>query len=980
MHAVNNIYNDCRGELILNKQLVLKQSVVAVALAIAASHSAMAQNAASQPIQSVYITGSNLKRTEKEGTQPIQVITAKEIRESGAATVTELMRQVPSMGTDQNLDTNDGGFSRGVSTASLRGLSSTSTLVLLNGRRMTPAAYADPNNGNSTLYDLNSIPIGALDRIEILKDGASAVYGSDAIGGVINFITKANYQGAEVSARASANDDGKFARKGANFFAGIGNLDQDGYNVFITADVSERDRVRRADVTDIEYDTYKTLTGRFATPYGSTVSAFPAFFRESAPGSKNFGVTRANMADRLVVNTNCDPSRQLVGSTAMGLPATSVFIGRTFCNYDATANLEGISAGKDGSVMTRGIIKLGKDTRAFAEAAYARTQRRYTGSPITIGTSSITNFMSTGVATPYQTILEIGHPDNPFPNARASVAYRFENLPAGNEVINENTRLLAGLQGRLASWDWESAVLYNEAAKEDTYFGRLYLPTLRKLNTGTTLAQLAADPTLSKNTTSDDKASILQWDIKANTQFGQMGGGAVGLALGAELRREKLKMTPDELLSSGQIYGLANTIIDGERDVKSAFVEVRTPFLKNFEMDFAGRLDKYPGIKTNFVPKVGAKWSVTDSLALRGTFAKGFRAPALSQVTPGGAQFFLSNLYDPKRCETDEETPKPGATELDCNKSAAGTGGANPDLVPEKSKSFSIGLLFSPTSNIDIGMDFYKIRKEGEVALGSASEALKNEDKHPENVLRDPNPVNWVRDANGNPIPNTGPLLMVREPWTNQGAVEVAGVDIDVAFRKNLGAWGNFSSKLTSSYTDSYTLAQHDGDVEHNLVGHNAGIVDWNLSSGLEIPRWKTNLTLSLTRGVHSFSANLNYIGPVSLLRKYNADTVYAQPFCHYGTRKPTDAEQNRNTSSPLYEDYFPECSVNSWTRIGVGYTYTGFKNLSLTLNIQNLFDTKAPYDPAYGTNTSATPLAGYNEGLHNPYGRYFTVSAKYTF
>jgi len=951
--------------------------VIAVAAAIAATQIAYAQ--AAETTQQVYVTGSNLKRTDKEGTQPVQIITAKEIRESGAATVTEFMRQVPSMGTDVNLDTNDGGFSRGVSTASLRGLSSTSTLILLNGRRMTPSAYADPNNGNSTLYDLNSIPLGALDRIEILRDGASAVYGSDAIGGVINFITKSNYQGREISARASANDDGKFARRGANFFAGAGDFDKDGYNVFITGDLSKRDRVLRKDVKDIEFDTYKTLTGRYQTPYGSTISAFPVFFRESAPGSKNFGVTRANMAQRLVVSTNCDPSRQLVGSTDMGLAATSVFVGRTFCNYDTSGDLEGIGAGKDASVMSRGVLNLGKGVRAFAEAAYARSERQYAASPITIGTSSVTNFMSTGIAQPFQVILPIGHPDNPFSDARASVSYRFENLPSGTETTNSNARLLTGLQGSLWNWDWETGVLYNEARRKDSYKGRLYLPTLRTINTGTSLAQLAANPDLYRNTASDDKASILQWDIKANTQFGQLGGGAIGVAVGAEVRRESLKMVPDELLASGQIYGLANTIIDGERDVKSAFVEVRTPFLKNFEMDFAGRLDKYPGIKTNFVPKVGAKWTVTDSLAFRGTYARGFRAPALSQVTPGGAQFFLSGLYDPKRCETDEKTPRPGATEVDCSKSAAGTGGANPDLVPEKSKSYTFGVLFSPTSNFDVGLDFYKIRKEGEVALDSASSALKNEDKLPQNVVRDPNPVNWVRDANGNPIPNTGPLLMVREPWINQGAVEVSGVDIDVAFRKNLGAWGNFSAKLTSSYLASYTLAQNPGDVEHNLAGYNAGLVDWNLSSGIDLPRWKSTLTASLTQGAHTFSANVNYVGPVSLLRLYNADTVYPQPFCHYGTRQPTDAEPNRNTASPLYESYFPSCSVHSWTRLGVGYTYTGIKNLALTFNIQNLLDTPAPYDPRYGTNAGA-PLAGYNEGLHNQYGRYFSVSAKYTF
>jgi iron complex outermembrane receptor protein len=960
------------------KQPFLKYSVIAVATAIAATPFASAQNTGADGAQTVYVTGSNLKRTDKEGTQPIQVITAKDIRETGAATVTELMRLVPSMGSDVNLDTNDGGFSRGVSTASLRGLSSTSTLILLNGRRMAPVAYADPNDGNSTLYDLNSIPLAALDRVEILRDGASAVYGSDAIGGVINFITRSNFDGAEISARTSANDDGKFKRKGVNVVAGKGDLETDGYNVFFTADVSDRDRVLREDVKDIEFEQYRRLSNRYATPYGSTVSGSPVFYRETAPGSGQFTATQANAADRLRVTTNCDPSRQLTGSTAMGLAATSVFIGRTFCNYDTNQNLEGTGKGKDANLMSRGVIKLGPNVRAFAEAAYARTERQYTSNPITIATTPVTNFTATGVAPSYQTILPAGHPDNPFPGARASVAYRFENAPSGTETINKQGRVLAGLQGSHFNWDWEIGALYNEARREDSYEGRLYLPVLRELNAGATLAQLSANPDLFRRTQSDDKSSIAHFDVKANTEFGQLGGGAIGVGLGAEARREKLKMDPGELLATGQIYGLANTIIDGERDVKSAFIEVRTPFFKNFEMDFAGRWDKYPGIKTSFVPKVGAKWTATSSLAFRGSYSEGFRAPALSQVTPGGAQFFLTNLYDPRRCEADEVTPKPNATEVDCRKSASGTGGANPDLRPEEAKSYTFGILFSPTSNLDIGLDFFKIRKEGEVGLGSASDALRNEDTNPGLVVRDQNPANFVTDAAGNAIPNTGPLLTVREPWLNKGSVEVQGVDIDIAFRKNLGDWGNFSAKLTSAYMHSYTLQQEPGDPERNLVGYSAGYVDWGLASGIDLPRWKTSASASLTRGAHAFSANANYTGPVSLLRKYDNTTTYEAPFCHYQPAT-NPSMPSASITVPGYLGAFPDCKVKEWVRFGVGYTYTGIKNLALTFNVQNLFDKAAPFDPRYGA-TAGAPLAGYNEGLHNPYGRYFTASARYTF
>jgi iron complex outermembrane receptor protein len=959
-----------------------RQTALAIAILVAYAPTvhAQAQDADGTPVQAVYITGSNLKRVGNEGVSPVQTINAADIKASGAATVAELMRTVTAMGSDNNLDINDGGFSRGAATASLRGLSSTSTLILLNGRRMTPSAYADPNDGNSTLYDLNSIPLSAIERVEILKDGASAVYGSDAIGGVINFITKTDYQGLQLGVRAGANDDNNFGKRGVNLFWGKGDLDKDGYNVFFAADVSRRDRVARADATDIQVDQYRLLNGRLATAYGSTVSGHASYYRESAPGSKNFAVSQSTAATRLVTDAGCDPSQQLVGSTAMGLARTSVFIGRTFCNYDSVRFLEAQSAGKDANLLSRGTLKLGASTEAFVELGYSRSRRNYTAAPITIGQSQVTNFTSAGIADPFQAILEIGHPDNPFPNARASVGYRFENATGGTEVTNTGYRALAGLQGQWRGWDWNTGLLWNESRKEDTYFGRLYLPTLRKLTTGTSLAQLAADPTLTRSTTSDDRASILQWDARASTEFGSLPGGAVGLALGLEARREKIKLRPDAALAAGDIYGLANTIIDGQRDVKSAFVELRTPLLNNLEFDFAGRADKYPGIKTNYVPKVGGKWTVAETVAVRGSYAKGFRAPGLTQVTPGGAQFFLSGLWDPKRCAADQETPLPGATEVDCNKSVAGTGGANPDLVPEKSTSRSYGLIISPTSNLDLVVDIWRIRKTGEVVLGTADDALKNEDATPGNVLRDTNPVNFITDANGNGIPGTGPLLMVRTPWINRGVTEVRGIDLELRHRQRLGAWGTLNNKLSSTYTSYYSIAANEGDEQHNLAGSSAGYSDWSLSSGIDVPRWKTTLSSAWTLGDHGVTATVNYVGPVSLLRRYDGAETYAQPFCHYGTAKPTDAAPDRNTANPLYETYYPKCSVSSWTTVGLGYSYGGFKNLNLSLNVQNLFDKKAPYDPRYGVSTAAVPLEGYNPGLHNNQGRYFTFSANYTF
>ena len=965
----------------MKPNLVLKQSVIAVALTLAASHVVNAQTMATEPVQKVLITGSNLKRADKEGPSPVDIITLKDIRDSGATTVAELMKQVPSMGTDTNRDFEGGsGFARGVATASLRGLSSTSTLILINGRRMTPAAYADPNNGNSTLFDLNSIPISALERVEILKDGASAVYGSDAIGGVINFITKNNYEGGEISARAGANDDNRFGRRGVNGFWGKGDLDKDGYNFFIAGDLSKCARVARRDVTDIEYDEYVTLNGRFRSDYSSSISAHPAFYRESAPGSKNFGVTVATAPTRLIFDTSCPASQQITGGIKDGILATSVLTGRTFCNYNADQFLEGTGAGNDASMLSRGNLKLGQNATLFTEVAYTRSERAYTGAPITLGQTSVTNFTQAGVGVPFQAILEIGHPDNPFKDARASVGYRFENLRGGSKTVNDTSRVLVGVKGTAAAWDWESGVLFSRDKKEETSYGRLYLPTLRKLNTGTSLAALAADPTIAHDVVTDGYSQILQWDAKATTEFGKLGGGAMGLAVGAEVRQEKIKLDPDALVARGDIYGLANTIIDGQRNVKSAFVELRTPFTNTFEMDFAGRVDKYPTIKTNFVPKVGAKWAATDMLAFRGSYAKGFRAPALSQVTPGGAQFFLSGIWDPKRCEADQATPKPGATTADCSKSASGSGGANPDLQPEKSKSSSLGLIFQPMTNFDILVDWYKIRKEGEVALGSANDALKFEDTNPGNVVRDTNPVNFITDASGKPIPGTGPLLSIKEPWYNRGATEVKGFDFEFKLRNNLGQWGNLSSALKATYTQSYKIAEKTGNSEYNVAGARAGIYDWQLNSGIDNPKWKGSISTNWTYGVHNVNMSVNYVGPISLLRVLDGSNTgtavpvyYAQPFCYYGVKQATDAAPDRNTTIALYEAYHPNCAVNSWTTVNMGYTFTGIKNLSLNINIQNIFDTKAPYDPNQ-------PAVGYAAGLHNNYGRYFNFSGRYTF
>lgn len=950
------------------QQLVVKRSVIAVAVALASTSAAFAQQAAEASVQKVFVTGSNIKRADKEGSSPVATINAKQIAATGANTVSELLHSIPAFGSGTSNDITDGSFSKGASTASLRGLGSSSTLILLNGRRITASAYADPNQGKSAVYDLNTIPVSAIERVEIFKDGASAVYGSDAIAGVINFITKTNYQGKEITASASANDNLEFARRSVAGVFGFGDLEADRYNAFLTFDLSSRDRTGIRDARDVKQHMYADINARL-NEYGSYVSDQPFFFRERTAGARNFATTLATGAD-IINRLGCDPSQQITGNRERhNLSATSMLNGRSFCNYDTWSNQEAQSKGNDANLLGKLTFQLTPDITAFVEAGITRTEREYTGNSSTISsTAPTTVFRADGTASDYQLILPAGHPDNPWTTSRAAIGYRFVGVDGGSKNVNQSGRLLAGLKGTSGRFDWETALLLNRSERTETMKGMLYRPTIDRIVTeGRTLAQTAADAGAYRDVVNEGYAQVSQFDAKASTTLGTLAGGDIGMAFGGEIRQEKLALTPDYQTQVGNIIGLANSLVNGKRMVKSAFVELRTPFTKNFEMDFAGRYDKYP-TENSFVPKVGAKFIVNDKLTFRSSYAEGFRAPALSQIAEGGVQSF-STVVDSLRCP-DGKNPLNGADTSDCRRSISSRSKANPDLKPETSKSFSFGAIIAPTRNLDILVDYYKIRKEDETALLSAGYVVDHPDLYPGLAIRDTNPLNFVIGADGQPIPGTGPLTAVNRYYVNQGATETSGLDFEVAHRLNLGDKGRLTTKFDWSYALTFKRSERPGEVEANVVGTAGGYSDWAITVG-DIPRHRAHLSTNWSRGAHSVTGSVDFVSPVSLLRRTDNDVTYPVPYCHYGKGQPAGAYSLGGLEK--FSNWVSDCSVPEWTTFNVAYSYTGFKNWTLSANIKNIFDTAAPYDPRY-------PTEGFNTQLHNAMGRYFRVSANYKF
>jgi iron complex outermembrane receptor protein len=950
----------------LKSQFTLKRSVIAVALTLATSHVVMAQQTAQEPIK-VIVTGSNIKRADKEGTSPVEIVTAKQIAATGANTVAELLHSIPAFGSGSSIDTIDGGFSKGAATASLRGLGSSSTLILLNGRRMTASAYADPNQGKSAVYDLNNIPISAIERVEIFKDGASAVYGSDAIAGVINFITKSDYKGAQMSASYTGNDNNKFNRKSVNGVIGFGDIVEDRFNIFFSGDLAQRDSTLIKDVNDIDKVRLADINGRLA-PLSSNISNQPFFYRELTPGARNFANSLARKADT-INRLNCPVEQQLVGNPAtQNLSATSTLVGRTFCNFNLNDYAEAQGAGKDANLLSRMTIQLTPNITSFTEVGYSRSERTYLSPPRTTPSTTPSTVFALGSASDFQLILPVGHPDNPFPTSRAAVGIRLDEAGGGYN-LNETYRFVTGLKGTTGSFDWETAVLLNRNERTDTLMGFLYKPTIQRIMTeNRTLAATLADPTAASTVDNFGYAQVAQIDAKASTTIGKLPGGDIGLAFGVEVRQEKIGLTPDEATARGDIIGLANSAIDGRRVVSSAFVEARTPFTKTFEMDFAGRFDKYPD-QTSFVPKVGAKWEMSPMATLRGTFARGFRAPALIQISQGGVQSF-STITDSIRCP-DGVKAVPGADQVDCSKGISSLSAGTPNLEPEKSKSYSMGVILTPTKNVDILIDYYKIRKEKETALLSAQFVIDHPEQFPGRTVRDTNPAVQLTDASGRVIPNSGPITAVNRAYVNQGSTEVSGIGFEVAMRKSLGESGNLSSKLVWDYALSYRRAERPGETEANAVGTSGGISDWATSVG-DIPRHRASWTANWSRGVHSLTGSVDFVSSVSLLRRTDDTVIYPVPYCYYGTGQPSSAYQLGGL--PKFSNYSNgTCEVSSWTTVGASYSYTGIKDLVLSLNIRNLLDTAAPYDPRYAS-------AGYNSQLHNGSGRLFRVSATYTF
>ena len=887
-------------------------------------------------LERVEVTGSSIKRIDAATALPVQILNRADIQRSGASNAEQLLKSVSAtatLGSTSVANTGAGGGQGGngsVSLISLRGLGSARTLVLINGRRSAPVA-------GTSAVDISTIPISAIERVEVLKDGASAIYGSDAVAGVVNFILRRDFTGVEVSTTVGApTRDGGGTEAKLSLFGGFGNLDADSYAVTLAASYasvkpifgSSRSFARNLDV-DNQLD--KTSS-----------TAFPANIL--LPNGK---LASANYP-------NCGPY-SLVSPLTPGL-----------CRYDNAPFIALQPESRLANVAANARFNVSSAVEAYVETILSRNTTLNTqqhvlvnGASLPAGSpyiASLTNLLNAQYPQFPALKKYIGSayallpPTSPYyPTAFANangltgqpLVLLFRSVPTGTrktEDVEDAGRVVAGLRGNAYGWDYDTAVLSSRNklatrltqgwAQTDKYLNLVDTGVINPF--GTTTDPAALDAAMNSNYNGPfniTTSSITGVDAKASREVYRLPAGMMSLAVGTELRNEKLDIAPSDANRQFLVlgFGAAGVPISATRKVASTYAELNAPLLKGVEADIAVRYDKYQRVGSTVNPKASLRWQPVDTLLMRGSVGSGFRAPTLVDLYSPEARGITANgSRDLARCP-------PGTTGLvDCSTQFVTIGGGNPALKPEKSKSATLGLLFEPTKNYSIGFDYFLTEVNDVIRTGLSTAT----------ILADPvTYASYIRRGppDGNPS-GVGPIIGVDQSLTNLGKTIVSGIDVDLKGRVLVTPEDRVTGRLNGTY-----LLKYD---QRNLDGSYTSAINSPAALGIGVAiRWRHTASVTWENGPWAATLAQNFQGGYHDLR------TSLQP----ATVLPR--------AVGTYETYDAQLS------------YVGFKSVRLTLGMKNIMDRDPPY-----TNYGAGFVGGYDLSYTDVRGRFAYLTATYTF
>ncbi len=931
---------------------------------LSAGQAALAQNTTT--LERVEITGSNIRRINSETASPVQTLTREDIDKSGRASVAELL-QTLAVDNQGSVPKNFGaGFASGASGISLRGLGAASTLVLLNGRRIAPFGLAD--DGQKVFSDLNLIPLEAVERVEILKDGGSAIYGSDAIAGVVNVILRKDYQGLAVNASYATTQYWNGQERRASITGGFGDLQKQGFNVLANLEVGRQGEIWNRDITDRDY------IGRQDLRYLG-FSANETVASISAGGN---GAITTNNAAGSAINGNVRNPATLDyynrGNLA-GLGFTRTFPGAACSNF--TSHPQGDPGGgclndaaqdygqiqpsqKYINFFARGTLDILPALQGYAEFNWYNNKNQAYTTPSQVSSSA--GFPG-GPVSNAGVSLGAAHPDNPYFGTDARLRYlATDNGPRVKNGESDFYRVLVGLKGTVAAWDYDTAFLYSETKGSELRTGYLQrdvafallnpsaanvaaatagsaayaaLPpgTFWRIAENAGLNSPALYAALSPAITDSSLAKVTQVDVKASRELGQLQGGPLGVAVGAELRRESIQLTPVTGTERGNIIGLGYSAYDGGRTVAAGYVEILAPVLKQLEASAAIRYDHYSDAGSSTTPKLGLKYTPIRELALRGTYAQGFRAPSSAENGRGGLAVF-STATDPLRCNL-------GIAAACAPAAVAVITSPNPALKPEKSDNYTLGLVFEPTAKTSIAIDYFDITRKGEINQEQTDAAVAAG-----HIARDPTTATAVP---GDP----GQIVAVLGQYVNSSRTKVRGFDVDAKQGFDLG--GGFGKlTMTAQWTHLFTFKRTEVDGSSRDFAGTHGNCD--VTNCIGTPADRANFGAFVDTGPLRVGANVNYRASIENKNFKNDPAGCASTFAD-GSDAPGG------------------CRIASFTTVDLIGRWMPMKNLEVYGSIRNVFDRVAPLDPLSYGQQSFNPL-----DYAGAVGRFYTLGLKYRF
>ncbi len=945
--------------------------------------------------KAIIVTGSRIKRDPNDSALPLQIVTTEEFSREGINSPEQLISFLSTNGNgSDNLASNSdvtSGSQRGtngLSAANLRGQGASSTLVLLNGRRVAAHGLT------GSAVDVNQIPFAAIERVEVLKDGASAIYGTDAIGGVINFITKTNYQGVTLNGFSDFTQRGNGNIYRLSGTAGYGDLNEDGFNVMGAVSYSWNHILRARDRSFV--NTNQPNRGLSADTRGTPIATI---FPIAANGI--FAPTGSLLAGTTVpaggVNTLDLPGGAGCETMDGGMAYDSVLWGASNASF-ACAWDTGRATVLQQPLQTltyygRATAKLGEHqifaeiTGSDAKSSKIFSNNQYSGNsgalPLYYPRNSLT-------AATYDSIynqLLAAFPSNGLQaNYGKPIAYRWRCVACGEREYKTDTntlRVSAGLEGPIADrWDYrvggsfarsdvtsilgkgyhyrgifpntasaiasgvpgavsggiDSRVPIAPGATAPGIVGLLNSGILNPFSISQSEAALAGLEALSAEgvTLYSGQYKVWQIDGSVSGSLFSLPGGDAKIAIGADWRRESYGFDGSAagIVGKPDIFNAAfdnsNAFAGVSRTIKAAYAELLLPVFDMLEVTLAGRVDDYSGFGTTWNPKVSALFRPTEWLMFRGSYNTGFRAPNFNQIFNGLTESPLNSAStgDPLICPNGVVTSTvPGCVSIASqNVNATSVGGGNLNIGPETSSQYSAGVVFQPSRNFSASVDFWSINVDDVIGAPTVGEVLRFSSVFADRITR--NSANIIDEINT----RVG----------NLGSRRTQGIEVAVRGNVDLGG-GTLGAGIEGTYLVKKKERFVDDAPYRDLIGVFAYTGDLGL-------RWKHNAFITWSNDDVSVS--------------------FSQIFRN-------GYENNRLIAGALTRPDYNE-RVKNYVIYNLSSSIRIDERFQLNLGVKNLFDKDPPFAITYDSATGAG--SSWEPRVADPRGRSFTVAVEAKF